>query len=579
MSPWLEAICLKCLEKAPARRYASAQALADDLDRWQHKKRPRGPLHPLARLGRRLPWVAVGMLLTLSMLWAVEVYRAHRPELALQRAQERLSQGLPVTLIGATGRPAWYRWQAGGPDSHAFPARDHTFAVQSSNVGLLELLPDPQTTRYHFSAEIRHDSSDKAGEVGLYYNHGTPVEGLPPVQFFLRTSFNAVRGDEEYRAIMPREFLQKVPFHENTVHNVAHWLKDGPTRSRFDRTYGAPAGPRFRALGEDNGRWHRLELDVTPQGVTARWNGQPWTWTAAAAEKSLDEVLKMWPESRLPRGYRPTFGGGRGLGLYIQRGSASFRNVTVTPPGSPPRRLHHTEENSPMSLQIKYPTPDKPVPIGSHGLVVASGRVGMDPSEPIDAVLGVCTPLPRGIGDDIPGRTVAFYPTKQPGKRIMRWMIAFHLAAGKYELTVTGLSASGDKETRSKKFSVEASAPSSAPVQGATPPQESQPKLPRAVHVTSPAASGDHISRDDFIPYGDLIGQDLSVVSLTQTDGPNSPKGVPYLSVFSDSQNLQFWCAEFPSLDDTAGVKYALHVEDTGNNPDDRTDLIADATL
>lgn len=69
----LETICLKCLEKEPARRYPDAAALAEDLERTvRHeplRARPVGPLAHAWRWARRHPAVAVlGALLGLTLL-------------------------------------------------------------------------------------------------------------------------------------------------------------------------------------------------------------------------------------------------------------------------------------------------------------------------------------------------------------------------------------------------------------------------------------------------------------------------------------------------------------------------------
>jgi serine/threonine protein kinase len=96
----LETICLKCLQKEPERRYADADALADDLNRFLDGRpvvaRPVSIVEHLGRWCRRNPRVAVlsaavvVLLITMvitSTAFAAHLARAHAAALAAYRGE------------------------------------------------------------------------------------------------------------------------------------------------------------------------------------------------------------------------------------------------------------------------------------------------------------------------------------------------------------------------------------------------------------------------------------------------------------------------------------------------------------
>lgn len=91
----LESICLKCLEKSPSRRYASAKELAADLQRFLEgqptQARPLGPLKYLSRKATRNPLVS-SLICLLACALAVGTFAALNHVLVVDGLNEELGQ-------------------------------------------------------------------------------------------------------------------------------------------------------------------------------------------------------------------------------------------------------------------------------------------------------------------------------------------------------------------------------------------------------------------------------------------------------------------------------------------------------
>lgn len=117
----LDTICLHCLEKKPLARYASAEALADDLERWSRwlpiAARPITPWERAGKWVRRHPAWAFSLTASVVALVAISIISTVARQKLARMGEERRAQLVRLNLataerlVDAGGTSSALHWQ------------------------------------------------------------------------------------------------------------------------------------------------------------------------------------------------------------------------------------------------------------------------------------------------------------------------------------------------------------------------------------------------------------------------------------------------------------------------------------
>jgi eukaryotic-like serine/threonine-protein kinase len=323
----LDAICLKCLEKDPQRRYATAADLRDDLGRFRRgeptvARPPRWPSR--ARRWAYRHALALGAAVAALTLLGGLYWRD--PQRVLNEADRLLRDGRPLNLVGPQGAPGYLRVVMGQPWSRVMQANDDCLAIHTWSACLVELLPALPCDSYVFRGQVRHETGEARSEAGLYFG-GHDYQGFAPRTYTLLTfAYNDV--------------ATTAPNPDNSPLLEAVGFNGEPSNLLKPRHFRILVGPPFRpvrpgqwAATDHPPRWRDLEVEVRPDAVRASFDGVA---VGEAEAKKLRGPLEgqrhLMIRNPPPGAYdEPAYRPRGSLGLWLVRGTASFRNVTITP--------------------------------------------------------------------------------------------------------------------------------------------------------------------------------------------------------------------------------------------------------
>jgi tRNA A-37 threonylcarbamoyl transferase component Bud32 len=294
----LEAICLKCLEKEPGKRYSSAEGLAESLECW-------------LRAGSKwAAWLAVllGTVLTGLLVWLVVAQRPVHP-------------GQAIKIIGPEGLVRDASWRLG--EGRVTSVGDAVIRLESENLGVLVLKEYPPWNRYRFRVQIQ-DVGPKSEGVGIvfWYEDEDTIEGKE--YWFCEWSF-AERND----------FVQDVTNHTKGARTRVTSRRHGENQlqqARFRHVFGTTLGSDTRFFPARSGKWRDLRLEVTQELTSVFWDDEavPFACIPAEMRKEAQRGLASLPPERKSKTWPESKALGK-LGFLCDHGSAVFRNAILEP--------------------------------------------------------------------------------------------------------------------------------------------------------------------------------------------------------------------------------------------------------
>jgi WD40 repeat protein len=292
----LETVCLKCLRKEPAERYATAEALAEDLGRFLAGKRVLA--RRLTRPERMIRWVrrrplrsALVVLLAVALVWGGVRFG---PGLYLRAANRGLlavespDSGVTVRLR-AEGRPDAIA-EAG--QTVTLPAGDYSLVLEGNAVGWE--LAEERVMVPRGERQVVHVRPTPEGVIRRLEGHTGPVHGLavsPDGRLALSAS-GYPDGDETLRLwdLRSSKEVRRLEGHKGQVMCVAFapdgpWAASGGADSTA-RLWDVATGQEVRTF-----RGHTQELSAvafSPDGqqlLTSSHDGTVRLWDVGSGEQ------------------------------------------------------------------------------------------------------------------------------------------------------------------------------------------------------------------------------------------------------------------------------------------------------